>query len=79
MFDLIYIKQNNNNNNNYNSNFRVYNIQQGKEIQIGAVLAGNLTLTSEPIYHDGTSVVSFQIKEEYTYTNKNRVYLKRDQ
>ncbi|KAI8145338.1 periplasmic binding protein-like I [Fennellomyces sp. T-0311] len=38
------------------SNFKIFNVQHGNEVQIGTVLAGDLTLTSQPFYHDGTSV-----------------------
>lgn len=40
------------------SNFRVHNIQQGNQVQIGSITAGDLTLTSAPMYHDGTSTVN---------------------
>ena len=40
------------------SNFKIFNVQHGNEVQIGNVLAGDLTLTAEPLYHDGSSVVN---------------------
>ncbi|KAL4206055.1 periplasmic binding protein-like I [Rhizopus microsporus] len=35
--------------------FRVYNIQNGVQRDIGRMIAGNLNLTSPPIFHDGTT------------------------
>lgn len=37
--------------------FRVYNIQNGVQRDIGRMIAGNLNLTSPPIFHDGTTKV----------------------
>ncbi|KAI7872294.1 7 transmembrane sweet-taste receptor of 3 GCPR-domain-containing protein [Spinellus fusiger] len=38
-------------------NFHIYNLQNGTAVEIGNILAGNLNLTSAPIYHDGTTKV----------------------
>ncbi|KAI9313078.1 hypothetical protein BX666DRAFT_731461 [Dichotomocladium elegans] len=35
-------------------NFKIYNIQHGEEVEIGHIIADDLTLTSAPLYHDGT-------------------------
>ncbi|RCH79704.1 hypothetical protein CU098_002931, partial [Rhizopus stolonifer] len=36
-------------------NFKIYNIQNGIQTDIGRTIAGDLNLTSLPIYHDGTT------------------------
>lgn len=39
-------------------NYKIYNIQNGSQIEIGSIIAGNMKLTSPPIYHDGTTKVT---------------------
>lgn len=39
------------------ASFSLYNIQNGNQVKIGKYIAGELTLTSPPIYHDGSSTV----------------------
>ncbi|CEG76884.1 hypothetical protein RMATCC62417_11717 [Rhizopus microsporus] len=41
--------------------FRVYNIQNGAQREIGRMIAGNLNLTSPPIFHDGTTKYRSQL------------------
>ncbi|KAI8373243.1 uncharacterized protein BYT42DRAFT_536616 [Radiomyces spectabilis] len=36
-------------------NFLVYNLQNGSEVEIGHILGGQLNLTSNPVFHDGTT------------------------
>lgn len=38
-------------------NFKLYNIQNGSQIEIGRIIAGDMNLTSLPVYHDGTTKV----------------------
>ncbi|KAI9486341.1 MAG: periplasmic binding protein-like I [Benjaminiella poitrasii] len=38
-------------------NFRLYNIQNGSQIEIGRIIAGHMNLTSMPLYHDGTTKI----------------------
>lgn len=38
-------------------NFRLYNIQNGSQVEIAKIIAGNMNITSSPIYHDGTAKV----------------------
>ncbi|ORZ15701.1 7 transmembrane sweet-taste receptor of 3 GCPR-domain-containing protein [Absidia repens] len=38
-------------------NYRIYNIQNGENVNIGNIVAGKLKITSSPIYHDGTANV----------------------
>ncbi|KAI8640133.1 hypothetical protein BD408DRAFT_445423 [Parasitella parasitica] len=38
-------------------NFKLYNLQNGSQIEIGNIIAGNMNLTSLPIYHDGTTKI----------------------
>jgi hypothetical protein len=42
-------------------NFRILNFQNGTQVQIGSLIAGNLNITSAPIYHDGTTTVSISV------------------
>ncbi|OAD71510.1 hypothetical protein PHYBLDRAFT_187578 [Phycomyces blakesleeanus NRRL 1555(-)] len=42
-----------------NGNYRIYNLQHGNQAVIGQSVGGVLTLTSSPIYHDGTSKANF--------------------
>ncbi|KAI8376579.1 uncharacterized protein BYT42DRAFT_534211 [Radiomyces spectabilis] len=38
-----------------NGNFRVFNLQNGFQVEIGNILAGTLNLTALPMFHDGTT------------------------
>lgn len=40
------------------SNFRIYNMQNGSNVEIGNLFAGKLNLAKPPIYHDGSTTVS---------------------
>lgn len=52
-------------------NFKLYNIQNGSQIEIGRIIAGNMNLTSLPVYHDGTTKVHvftrFVIRSDFAY------------
>ncbi|CEP13767.1 hypothetical protein [Parasitella parasitica] len=38
-------------------NFKLFNLQNGSQIEIGTIIGGNMNLTSLPIYHDGTTKI----------------------
>lgn len=55
-------------------NFKLYNIQNGSQIEIGKIIAGDMNLSSLPIYHDGTTKVNIYIS--FLQHFKNNLFMK---